>query len=59
VLHFPGRLRALNYYRTHFKDTEHNRENAQQPLTIPVLALVGMVSWGRLSNRECKRSRRM
>lgn len=37
----PGGLRALNYYRTHFTDAEHNRENARQPLAIPVLALGG------------------
>ena len=37
----PGGLRALNYYRTHFTDAEHNRENAKTPLTIPVLALGG------------------
>jgi len=37
----PGGLRALNYYRTHFIDAEHNRESAKQPLTIPVLALGG------------------
>jgi pimeloyl-ACP methyl ester carboxylesterase len=37
----PGGLRALNYYRAHFTDAEHNRENAQQLLTIPVLALGG------------------
>ena len=37
----PGGLRALNYYRTHFTDAEHNRENAKTPLAIPVLALGG------------------
>lgn len=37
----PGGLRALNYYRTHFIDAEHNQETAKQPLTIPVLALGG------------------
>lgn len=34
-------LRALNYYRTHFTDAEHNRESAKTPLAIPVLALGG------------------
>lgn len=37
----PGGLRALNYYRTHFVDAEHNRETAAEPLTIPVLAMGG------------------
>jgi pimeloyl-ACP methyl ester carboxylesterase len=37
----PGGLRALNYYRTHFIDAEHNQESAKEPLTIPVLALEG------------------
>ena len=37
----PGGLRALDYYRTHFVDAEHNQETAKQPLTIPVLALGG------------------
>lgn len=37
----PGGLRALNYYRTHFIDAEHNTESAKQPLSIPVLAMGG------------------
>jgi pimeloyl-ACP methyl ester carboxylesterase len=37
----PGGMRALNYYRTHFLDADHNRETAKHPLTIPVLALGG------------------
>jgi pimeloyl-ACP methyl ester carboxylesterase len=37
----PGGLRALNYYRTHFSDAEHNAESAKQPLAVPVLALGG------------------
>jgi pimeloyl-ACP methyl ester carboxylesterase len=37
----PGGLRALNYYRTHYVDAEHNRASAKDPLEIPVLALGG------------------
>ncbi len=37
----PGGLNALNYYRTHYIDAEHNREFAKTPLTIPVLAVGG------------------
>jgi pimeloyl-ACP methyl ester carboxylesterase len=37
----PGGLRALNYYRTHFIDAEHNKQTSEQPLTIPVLAMGG------------------
>jgi pimeloyl-ACP methyl ester carboxylesterase len=37
----PGGLRALNYYRTHFIDAEHNKETSKTPLTMPVLAIGG------------------
>lgn len=37
----PGGLRALEYYRTHFVDAEHNRESAKRPLKMPVLAVGG------------------
>ena len=36
-----GGLRALEYYRTHFVDAEHNRETSKEPLAMPVLALGG------------------
>jgi pimeloyl-ACP methyl ester carboxylesterase len=37
----PGGLHALKYYRTHSEDAEYNREMAQRPLEIPVLAYGG------------------
>jgi len=37
----PGGMRALDYYRTHFIDAEHNRESSKTPLTMPVLAIGG------------------
>jgi pimeloyl-ACP methyl ester carboxylesterase len=37
----PGGLRALNYYRTHFIDAEHNKASSKKLLTMPVLAVGG------------------
>ncbi|MGJ8609962.1 MAG: alpha/beta fold hydrolase [Octadecabacter sp.] len=37
----PGGMRALDYYRTHFIDAEHNRELAKTPLKMPVVAVGG------------------
>lgn len=46
----PGSLRAtLNYYRTIFQDAEDNRAAGRQKLTIPVLALGGVLSLGEMT----------
>lgn len=42
----PGGMRALDYYRTHFVDAEHNRESAKTPLKMPVLAIGGAAFLG-------------
>ena len=37
----PGGMRALDYYRTHFIDAEHNRESSKTLLKMPVMAIGG------------------
>ena len=37
----PGGMRALDYYRTHFIDAEHNRESSKALLKMPVMAIGG------------------
>lgn len=46
----PGGLRGgFEYYRAYETDVEHNREHAEEPLEIPVLALGGEASFGELA----------
>jgi pimeloyl-ACP methyl ester carboxylesterase len=43
----PGGMRSgFAYYRAYFQDAEHNLENAQRKLEMPVLALGGAMSLG-------------
>ena len=43
----PGALRAgINYYASVWTDGEHNKENAKNKLTMPVLAIGGEASGG-------------
>ena len=43
----PGALRAgIEYFRSHWVDAEHNRENAEEKLAMPVLTVGGTASFG-------------
>ncbi len=43
----PGALRGgINYFRTHWVDAEHNRENAKTKLRMPVMTMGGTASFG-------------
>ncbi|QLG50692.1 alpha/beta fold hydrolase [Natrinema halophilum] len=49
----PGGLRGgFEYYRAYETDAEHNREHAEEPLEMPVLALGGDASFGELPIRD-------
>ena len=49
----PGGLRGgFEYYRAYETDAEHNREHAEKPLEVPVLALGGEASFGELPIRD-------
>jgi pimeloyl-ACP methyl ester carboxylesterase len=51
----PGGLRGgFEYYRAFDTDAEHNREHAETPLEIPVLALGGAASFRELPIRDMR-----
>ena len=43
----PGALRGgIGYFRAHWLDAEHNRENARKKLAMPVMTMGGTASFG-------------
>ena len=52
----PGAMRAsMAHYGALFTDLKHNQENAKKPLEMPVLALGGSMSFGKLAEVSARR----